>query len=84
MCSNDDPFCPESVMLEREKGVNPRACFLPKANGTVQHLMYPNGSHTTINWLEGRAHKKYARAASHARQGGSLLLQAGAYLVTLL
>lgn len=33
-------------------GVNPRACFLPKANGAVQHLMDPNSSNTgsTTSW----------------------------------
>jgi hypothetical protein len=37
----------------RERGVNPRACFLPKANGAAQHLMDPNISNvsSTTNWV---------------------------------
>ena len=59
LCSNDDPFCHESAWCwtEREAGVNPRACFLPKANGAVQHLIDPNRSHTTKTWVHGRAPK---------------------------
>jgi hypothetical protein len=31
---------------ERPGRVNPRACFLPKANGAVQHLIDPNSAST--------------------------------------
>lgn len=43
------------AMRVRDAGerVNPRACFLPKADGAVQHLMDPNSSNTssTTNWV---------------------------------
>ena len=47
----------ESVMLGREREVNPWSCFPPKADGAVQHLMDPNSQQVAYRQAQGRGHK---------------------------